>query len=371
MKDLLVSFKVNEKANLSLGKEKLDTVNVIDVMNSRVKNTLESSRANTSDLVFSPTNSYARSILKKKPTLNKLDYIKQIEFSHPLIETAHCSFAEHYPLVLTPDSIWLTIAQGFANHVNLNAEALRDRFVKHEGKKEIIVHRNSFIKGDPNNDWEGCFSEFSDHIAEHIGKKRDLVVSNFSTTSVIEKTASEVVLMDAMQSYFEYTMMTMCGIPQVSLTGTVDDWKSIRTRAENLSEFDLEWWTGNLILVLDEFVLAAQGKPNIKFWDSFYKEDSMSGGPYITGWINTLFPYLVNHKNKMVKNPHFDKKGYGPTMDSFPNGLSKVPFKWEYYDQEFNMEFLGGFAGVHQDPDSLALTPSIGWGVQEKKDSSK
>lgn len=63
----------------------------------------------------------------------------------------------HYPLVLDPDVIWLTIAQGLANHINVNAEKLRRRFVAHDGKKKIIVRRDSFLRGSPENDWPGAF----------------------------------------------------------------------------------------------------------------------------------------------------------------------------------------------------------------------
>ena len=34
-------------------------------------------------------------------------------------------YALHYPLVLTPDAIWMCIAQGLAQHINANAEKLR------------------------------------------------------------------------------------------------------------------------------------------------------------------------------------------------------------------------------------------------------
>src|SRR5262245_22062239 len=53
---------------------------------------------------------------------------------HPLFEAVHTAFASHFPLILSPDDIWLCIAQGFAHHVNQNAELLRERFVRHQGK---------------------------------------------------------------------------------------------------------------------------------------------------------------------------------------------------------------------------------------------
>src|SRR5262245_27579971 len=60
-------------------------------------------------------------------------------FLHPLIQSVHIAFSDHRPLVLTPDSIWLTIVQGFADHVLENAEALRHRLVGHQGKKERSI----------------------------------------------------------------------------------------------------------------------------------------------------------------------------------------------------------------------------------------
>src|SRR6476620_101863 len=56
---------------------------------------------------------------------------------HPLLGAVHLAFAQHRPLVLTPDAIWLTIVQGVAQHVRLNAEALRSRLVRHSGREAI------------------------------------------------------------------------------------------------------------------------------------------------------------------------------------------------------------------------------------------
>lgn len=52
------------------------------------------------------------------------------------VGAVHAAYARHYPLVISPDMIWQCIAQGFAIHVNRNAERLRDLFVTHEGKKK-------------------------------------------------------------------------------------------------------------------------------------------------------------------------------------------------------------------------------------------
>ncbi len=56
---------------------------------------------------------------------------------HPLAAAVHYAFSEHRPLILSPDVVWLTIAQGFAQHVNANAETLRRRFVRHQGVRTL------------------------------------------------------------------------------------------------------------------------------------------------------------------------------------------------------------------------------------------
>src|ERR1043166_149994 len=175
--------------------------------------------------------------------------------THPLVQMAHEAFYEHRPIVLSPDAIWFCLAQGFAHHVNRNVERLRKRFVKHDGKVQLFVDRPDFALGQPN-PWPEAFSAFSEQLASHLGKLRDLVVSDFSTTGPIERAASEVVLMDAFQGYFEYVMTMGGGIAASTLRGTPAARRSVRQGGALLGELDpnLEPWTRALLPVLDRIV---------------------------------------------------------------------------------------------------------------------
>ena len=148
-------------------------------------------------------------------------------------EAVQIAFIEHRPLVLSPDAVWLCLANGFALHVNEHHAALRERFVRHEGRLELVVNRPDFELGRPN-PWPEVFAAFGGAIAAHVGKLRDLVVADFSTTGPVERAASEIALMDGFQAYFEYVMRIGCGIPSITLLGTPDDWRSIRARAATL-----------------------------------------------------------------------------------------------------------------------------------------
>jgi hypothetical protein len=306
---------------------------------------------------------------------------------HPVVAAVHLAFNDHRPLVLSPDILWLLVIQGLANHVNANAEELRHRLVEHSGTATIVVRRDDFHKGSPENPWPEVFDEFTTQIRAHVGETtHDLVLPAFSTTGVAERAAAQIVLLDAMQSYFSYEFRTMCGIPQVVLEGTADDWEKLAERTRNLEGFGLKWWTSALAPVLDEFVAAARGRVNVRFWQAIYKVDGGSGGPYTTGWITAFFPYLKDRQTRRAtnRNPWLTRggkklqemlyppeksdpygSGHGPTTEQFPSGLSRAPFLWKYVIRFYEMEFLGGFVGICQDPKTLGLRPEIGWAVRD------
>jgi hypothetical protein len=304
---------------------------------------------------------------------------------HPVIAATHLAFTDHRPLVFSPDILWLLVLQGFANHVNANAAELRPQLVKHSGDVVIAVRRDDFIKGSPENPWPEVFCEFTDQLREHLGEAtHELLLPSFSTTDADERAAAQLVLLDAMQSFFSWQFQTTCGIPQIVLDGTSDDWEKLTERAMDLGRFGLEWWTGALKLILDEFSAAVRGEVNLPFWRSIYKVHEGSGGSYTNGWISAFFPYLkhwptglASKKNRWLSRggeelqellyspAHNDPSCFvhGPTTDEFPGGLARAPFLWKYFDQSYDMEFLGGFMGVRQDADTR-LRPEMGWAVR-------
>jgi len=305
---------------------------------------------------------------------------------HPVVAAVDRAFMDHRPLCLSPDMIWLMICQGVANHINAHAEDLRPRIVSHQGKVTIQVRRDDFVKGSPENPWSEVFNEFSVQIRDHVGPKLDLFLPAFSTTGPVERAAAEVVLLDAMQSYFEYEVCTVCGIPTITLEGTHEDWKALAERVQGFREFGLGLWLDVLSPILDQFARAAQGDVDPTFWRSLYKLNNRSGGPVITGWITAFFPYLKDYQTRRATVPsriliedkrndleemlypgHKPATGWatGPTIEHLTSGLSKAPFLWKYLERFFDMEFLGGFVGVAQDQETLTLRPEIGWAVRE------
>ena len=55
-------------------------------------------------------------------------------------------FAEHRPLVLSPDMIWLLISQTITRHVRRNAEVLRSKFVDFSGQMDLWAQFKSSVE---------------------------------------------------------------------------------------------------------------------------------------------------------------------------------------------------------------------------------
>ena len=292
------------------------------------------------------------------------------------VGTVHLAYSQHYPLVLSPDMLWQCVAQGFAMHVNQNAKKLRHMFVAHAGKKVIAVRKDSFVKGSPDNKWEEAFGQFSEEIRKNVGDEiHGALTPEFTTTGPVERAAAQVVLMDTLKEYFEYVVMTECGIPEITLEGTTEDWIKLREKALSLGRFNLKWWTKPLGEILDEFVSASSGKPNREFWQSIYKVYNESGGTTVSGWIVTLFPYLGSSIKNMHRNGGLtmwrQENFWGIQTSDIPKGFVSTPFKWLYFDEEFEMHFYGGFLGTGQDKESLTLRPVIGWAVVDSEEEEK
>jgi hypothetical protein len=312
---------------------------------------------------------------------------------HPLALAVHTAFSEHRPLLLTPDVIWLTIAQGFAQHVNHHAEELRSSFVSHQGKEKLVAQSDNLPTLPA--EWAEVIEQWTLHLRDRVGADvYRLMECNFSTTTPITRIASHVVMMDAFQQYFDFVMLSVCGIPEISLLGTVADWQSIYDRVANLSQYNLSWWTDRLLPICQEFVNTAAGKPDRDFWQCIYKPQAVYAADYITGWLADLFPYLRHGMTKapIVRNhlldldrcelpdlncdsdslAFFSSPSNGISMTALPLGISQVGIKLIYersgLSTTLDLELLAGFIGVHQDLNCGTLHPEIGWGVRSSTD---
>ena len=311
----------------------------------------------------------------QRPLESCCDYVTDCVKSlgtHPLIGATHLAYSEHRPLTLSPDMIWVAIVQGLAQHIHNRPESFRDRLVDHSGKRTLRVTGDRLIPGSPENLWENVVRNFSEALRRELGERYERFVSDFSTTGPAELTACQVALMDLYEPFFEFELMGVCGIPRLTLEGTVEDWSKLRAKVDLLDEFDLEWWTSRLRVIADQFVRTASGDVDLKFWRNIHKFEQAYGPARINGWMAQLFPYLddCQRGDFSRRNPIIDDPTAQVTTWMFPSGISSVPLTYlepnaegvpEFVDV---LEILGGFVGVEQNAQTLELRPKLGWGVR-------
>ena len=112
----------------------------------------------------------------------------------------------------------------------------------------------------------GSIHRVIDRHSRAYSRGSDLIVADFSTTGPVERAASEIVLLDAMQAYFAYEMHTFCGIPSITLEGTATGLGSDCSPDRAIRAIDLDWWVDALRPILDQFVAAANGIIDRQFW---------------------------------------------------------------------------------------------------------
>ena len=281
------------------------------------------------------------------------------------------AYAEHRPLVLSPDIVWLAVSQGFANYVNAHAEELRPQIVDHDGRMTLTVQSpTDLLSGEA--DWQGLMDGFAAQIGHYTkGDLARTIASDFSTSGPAERIASRITLMDAVKSFFEYEVIYIaCGIPQITLRGSVADWQAVLDKARRLKQYGLTSWIDKLEPVLRQFVETAKGRPDRRFWRSIVKRYSVKelrGGAcspdkitMLDGWFLTLFP---DKDGKVLK-----KVVHNASME---DEMVQVDFKYLQIDPlsgavigETPMQLMAGFIGVAEDTATYALTPRIGWLVR-------
>ena len=299
---------------------------------------------------------------------DNLCYLGQDIFFKFMVE----AYADHRPIVLSPDIIWNVIAQGFSQHVNNNPEALRDRIVYHEkGKIELSVITKEELHS-PNVKWDKLLNTFDNMIAESTKDNlADVMRADFSTTDKTARIVSQMTLMSSVKAFFDYSVIYIsCGIPNITIEGTTDDWEKVLNKTQQLRKYNLDWWVGDLVPILNEFINASKGNVNKVFWRNIVKKDRpekfVGGGcswdrpTELDGWFLKFMPYDKKGKRTPQKVTYNYK--------DMPSQVINVDFMYKNLDTGTTtpMEMLCGLVGIEIDTITNAMRPKLGWMVCEK-----
>lgn len=331
--------------------------------------------------------------------------------TRPVITGYLRAYQNHYPITISPEIAWLLICQGFSHHLNSNSGGLRQMLVKFQDKKQLIVTRNmTGTTGLAVFPWEGVFPEFVQQISTYTGEELiNNLSADFTTTTPTSLIAGQITIMESMKEFFNYkVIMIGCGIPEVTIEGSIGDWEKILTRLDYLARYDLEWWTSELKPIIKKIIDTKNGKTDKEFWMNMVKYHKTGlYGTYdgIDGWFLKFYPYLEGVVDPVAKEITLSDSLTGvPTNTSgslpgpiivgpgnqkrdrviaftrskfkeiknvgnLPKEIANVPFLFEIQDNSkktqktLKMEFWAGFMGVRQNKSTFNINPEIGWAV--------
>lgn len=300
--------------------------------------------------------------------------------SHSFMACIEKAFNHHYHLSISPDMVWLLLCQGFAIHVRQDKAKFEQFMVKHTGKKNLTRYRV-----DANTDstaWQSLIENITTQIRENTKENMsNLMIKKFSTTGNKELYTYQIALMDAMSPYFEYEDYSLCGIPQITLEGSQQDWKDLKTYAQEFTKYGLDWWVKELNPIFEEFIAASVGKVNKQFWNSIYMinpNEEGCLGQRANGWSYKFFPYIktcfeCDEGIAFMKNPILgNKTSTKITFMELPNGISAVSFEWSLPNGgKQNMQLVAGFMGYTMTEETYLVRPYIHWAVLKQVPNKK
>ncbi|KYQ93872.1 hypothetical protein DLAC_05271 [Tieghemostelium lacteum] len=296
---------------------------------------------------------------------------------HSFVKACILAYNDHHHLILKPDDLWIAILSQFSNYVNLHSEKLRNKFVEHEGQKELEVVCGGTLRTAP---YDLLTKMMSDSIAKNIKDPsiRDWAVPSFSTSTETDRIVGIVMLMATFKNYFAYKFSLRCGLPQVTLLGTIEDWEQLKVKTQRLLEFDtgdkyMHQWLDMLNPVLDKFIDSSKGKVDTYFWMRIASFQGGGSGPtYLSGWITvfTVFDdsgkWVDKQKKKQSIRGTLETEWFFIDSQNIPVGYAFAPVTIDDNGTIYKSEIYAG----HMAADILnenTIQPRLDWALLLKE----
>jgi hypothetical protein len=211
----------------------------------------------------------------------------------------------------------------------------------------------------------------------------DWLLPGFTTTTPKDRVVASVSIMSAFQNFFDYKLMRLCGIPEVTLLGTVEDWQLLRGKVDRLLEFEVSGqnymtkWHGWLSTICDNLIASASGSDTIEFWDHVVSHIGRGSAiHYLSGWLSTFT--VFNSKGEWLENNEELKQTieigseevFYPIINDMimAAGYSVVPVLFDDNGVKYDCQMFTGQISFDVTGDGDTIVPRSDWCIATIKD---
>ena len=318
---------------------------------------------------------------------SEIPHILNAECSNGFIGSLLYAYNKHIPLTIRPDDVWISIMAVFARYVCANAEQMRDKFVDHEGSKELkVLIEHTEISTIDKKTLEDMVHETILEILKNVKHDISWMICDFTTSSILDKMVSSLLVIGTTQKYFHWNIGTSCLFPQITLEGTLEDWYKLKEKCKLLENFsfekkdyrdktinELKMWSNDLIPVIDKFIQTYKRADDtnindlFKWWNTALSEDvqGSGGGIHLCGWSRIFSPFAFGQNGECYYVYRAWKQIH---MSKICSTSVTVPIKFELQNETKDMHFTAGLIGSIYDKDTNNIRIKPGWTLYAGKD---
>lgn len=188
-------------------------------------------------------------------------------------------YDNHKGLVVSPDMIWHTVLYEISQLIKKDPNTYKEFFTRSGDRIEISVPKKGVLID---------IDAILEKLKVLIPSDTKPFLLNFTTTTLNSKLAISTAFCEAVSPYYDY-MMFSCGIPEIKILGTKEDWQSIKDSCEKLKNIftTKRDYFNDIQFLVDKFYKCN----DIDFLSKVfsYEREGSGSALFIDGWVKLLF----------------------------------------------------------------------------------